>query len=205
MKKIITCMFLSLFLMVGSVEVFADNHGDRGKDRKEQRDNRRGGRNENRDNGKNNRRGAPNNSHGNKGNDKKEKDYRPGKQHNDLRPGKGHSMPAPGHGMGRPAPAPVRHHTPPPPPRPRHYAPAPPPPPRLSHMVRYATRGCRDVAVWQIDYDTYIVKYRRGNRYYTQYLYPYADRYGDRSLITVNWEPLSPWTLIPPIQLNINL
>ena len=203
MKKIITCMFLSLFLMIGSVETFADSHGDNGRDRKEQRDNRRGGRNENREKGKSHNRGS-NNRHGKKDNEKRGKDYRHGKQHNDFRPGKGHSMPAPGHGVRRHAPAHVHHHHPHP--RPHHYAPAPPPPPpRLSHMVRYATRGCRDVAVWQIDYDTYIVKYRRGNRYYTQYLYPYADRYGDRSLITVNWQPLSPWTLIPPIQLNINL
>ena len=41
--------------------------------------------------------------------------------------------------------------------------------------------------VWQIDYDTYIVRYRRGNRFYTQRIYPYRDVYGPRNTISVNW------------------
>ena len=216
MKKIITCLLLSLFFTIGSGEVFADNRGDRGRDRKEQRDNRRNGSHENRGRERDDRRGN-NNRPGYKGRDQKGKDSRHWKDNKDYRPGKGHSMPAPGYDMRRHEPG--RHHTPPPPPRPRRYAPPPPPPrrpnhyapvpppppPHLGYMVDYVTRGCRDVAVWQIDYNTYIVKFRRGNRFYTQYLYPYDDMYGDRSLITVNWQPLSPWTLIPPIQLNINL
>lgn len=86
-----------------------------------------------------------------------------------------------------------------------HHAPAPPMPPRLKHMVHHATRGCHDVDVWQVNHDTYIVKYRKGRRYYTQYLYPYSERYGNINLISLNWQPLSPWNLIPRIQLNINL
>ena len=79
------------------------------------------------------------------------------------------------------------------------------PPPHLSPMVSKLTRGCQDVNVWQIDRETYLVKYRKGNRHYTRRLYPYANRYDNASLINVNWQPLSLWTLIPPIQLNINL
>lgn len=192
MKRIVTCMLLSLFLSAGTVGVMAST--GKSPDKKEQRDKRNDGRKQNKkQNNKNDR---------NKGK-KSGKDYRPGK---------GHSLPAPGHNASRPAPAPVHrpvsggHHTPPPPPPGAHrHSPIPPPPPRLSSMVSHATRGCRDVAVWQVNPDTYIVKYRKGRRYYTQYLYPYSGRYGDCSLITVNWQPLSPWTLIPPIQLNINL
>lgn len=190
MRKIMTCILLSLCISVGTVDVFASGGSDRGNERKEQRD--KGNKND-----KNNQRG--NRLPGNKS-DKDKKNSK------DLRPGKGgHSLPAPGHNAGRPAlaprPAPAPVHRPAP--RPSHYAPAPPP--GLGPMVSHATRGCRDVAVWQVDHDTYVVKYRRGKKYYTQYLYPYAGRYGDRSLISVNWQPLSPWTLIPPIQLNINL
>lgn len=186
MKRIITCMLLSLFLTAGTGGVMAST--GKSPDKKEQRDKR---------------------SDGRKHNNKKDRDKgkRRGKG-KDYRPGKGHSLPAPGHNASRPVRAPGyhhvggSHHTPPPPCR-HHHTPAPPP--HLSRMVRHATRGCRDVAVWQVNHDTYIVKYRKGRRYYTQYLYPYSGRYGDCSLITVNWQPLSPWTLIPPIQLNINL
>lgn len=91
----------------------------------------------------------------------------------------------------------------------KHVGTPPPPPasmpPRFSPMLSKITKGCHDVNVWQIDHDTYIVKYRKGNRHYTRRFYPYADRYGKASLINVNWQPLSLWTLIPPIQLNINL
>lgn len=87
----------------------------------------------------------------------------------------------------------------------RHYAPVPLPPPHLCKMVRYATRGSRDVAVWQISPDTYIVKYRKGNRYYTRRLYPYSNRYGTPNHISVNWVPKSPWTFIPSINVNIDL
>ena len=191
MRKIMTCILLSLFISVGTGEVFASVSNDRGGDRKEQRDK---GKNHDKGNKHHNRRpGNKKDKH-----NKKDKDFRPGRG--------GHSLPAPGHNAVRPAPghrpAPAPVHRPPH--RPHHYVPAPPPP-GLGPMVSHATRGCRDVAVWQVDHDTYVVKYRRGKKYYTQYLYPYAGRYGDRSLISVNWQPLSPWTLIPPIQLNINL
>lgn len=181
MRRMMTYLILSLFIAVGSVEAFADRHDSRGKDRErhEQRDKASKKRNS--------------------------KDYKKGKD-NRKDHGNGWSLPAP----GKKAPAP-RHKAP----APRHYAPAPhhspnrhtppPPPPRLGHMVRYATNGCHDVAVWQVDPYTYIVKYRKGRRYYTRMLYPYADRYGEPNTISVNWQPLSPWNLIPSINLNINL
>lgn len=75
----------------------------------------------------------------------------------------------------------------------------------LGDMVRYATRGYNDVAVWRVSGDTYLVKYRDGSRYYTRYLYPQTGVYGTPSLISVNWNPGSVWSLIPNVQLNINL
>lgn len=181
MRRIFTLLLLSLFLSVGSVEVFADRH-DKGGPRQEQKYNRK----DNRNHGKNH----------NKGNKGKFDKNKPGKGH-DMRPGVSHG---PKHNMG---------HNPDMGPGPRqiHHRPTPPPPapPRLPHMVNYMTRGCHDVNVWQIDDDTYIVKYRKGNRFYTRRFYPYANRYDSPSLISVNWQPMSPWTLIPPIQLNINL
>ena len=91
--------------------------------------------------------------------------------------------------------------------RPRriHHNAPPPPPPRLPHMVRHATRGCRDIAVWQIDYDTYIVRYRKGNLFYTRRFYPYINSFDKPRLVSVNWMPQSPWIAIPSIHLNINL
>ncbi len=189
MRRITITLILSLFLALGTGVAYADRHNDR--DRHEQRDRGRG----------NNNRSHGHRPGGDKGRDRwdNHKGHKPDKSWN-----KHNSAPRPGHGYGRPAP-------PPPPPRPHHYRPShyapapPPPPPHLGNMVRYATRGCRDVAVWQISPDTYIVKYRKGNRFYTRRLYPYANRYDAPNLISVNWAPMSPWTLIPSIHLNINL
>lgn len=72
-------------------------------------------------------------------------------------------------------------------------------------MVRYATRGCHDVDVWRIDDESYIVRYRKGHKYYTRRIYPYANRYGVVTVIAPNWQPLSPWINIPPVQININI
>lgn len=202
MKKITMCLLLSLLFAIGTNEAYADRHNDRGHDRKEQRYN---GRKPNNKDHKFDKKGDKGNKY--KRDDRHDKGYKSHKndRHDygkkDYNHKKGHSMPSPGYGMRNPAPRHVSHYAP----APRRHHHGPVPPPRLSHMVKYATRGCRDVAVWQINPDTYIVKYRRGNRYYTQYLYPYEEMYGDCSLITVNWQPLSPWTLIPPIQLNINI
>ncbi len=74
---------------------------------------------------------------------------------------------------------------------------------QLRKMVAYAARGGRDVRVWRISDDTYLVKYYRGGRYYTQRLYPYSGRYGSRGIVNVNWNPLSSWTLLPSINISI--
>ena len=51
-------------------------------------------------------------------------------------------------------------------------------------MVAYAARGGRDVKVWRVSDDTYVVKYLcRGGRHYTQRLYPYSGRYGSRGVV----------------------
>ncbi len=73
----------------------------------------------------------------------------------------------------------------------------------LRKMVAHAARGGRDVRVWRISDDTYLVKYYRGGRYYTQRLYPYSGRYGSRGIVNVNWNPLSSWTLLPSINISI--
>ncbi|MDE6335486.1 MAG: hypothetical protein K2L34_02840 [Muribaculaceae bacterium] len=206
------------------------NNNNGGKARQEQGNNHRpgnGGNNNRGNSGNKNHNSSGNKNHngGNKnhfGNDKKhhnDKHYgkpgnqgKPGNHGNGYQghPGGGHDAFRPGVGQYHGAPVP------PPPPAPVmrpgsgvafHPGPAmpPPPPPRLPHMVNYATRGCQDVAVWQVDPETFLVRYRRGGRWYTRYVYPYAERYGAPTLISVNWQPSAPWTLIPPIQLNINL
>lgn len=76
---------------------------------------------------------------------------------------------------------------------------------QLDKMVRYAARGAKDVSVWQIDPETFIIRYLLGNQYYTQKLYPGSCRYGARSVINNGWSPLSSWSLLPPINININL
>lgn len=75
----------------------------------------------------------------------------------------------------------------------------------LAYMVSRITRGGRDVNVWQVNPNTYVVRFRKGNHLYAQYLYPYEGRYGKRNTISVNWVPQSPWALIPSIHLNIDL
>ncbi|MCM1370000.1 MAG: hypothetical protein NC204_06455 [Candidatus Amulumruptor caecigallinarius] len=72
----------------------------------------------------------------------------------------------------------------------------------LNAMLVRALRGCDDYDVWRVDYDTYVVRYRKGNRYYTRYVYPETGRYGTPALVTLQWAPMSSWS---PIQIHINL
>lgn len=192
MRPIVTSLILSLFLSIGTNVAFADRHRDhRDRDRQEQRD-----RNHRSDRHYGNSVARP----GDRG-EKRHKDKYIDRRHDNRKHDKRY-RPVNGY---RPAPPP-QHYRPVPPPPPRRYGPVPPPPPpRLAPMVRYATIGCRDVDVWQIDYDTYIVRYRRGNRFYTQRIYPYRDVYGPRNTISVNWTPSDPWVAVPSIHLNINL
>lgn len=72
-------------------------------------------------------------------------------------------------------------------------------------MVHHAARGGRDIDVWMINADTYVVRYRLGGVLYAQYIYPNAGRYGARTRISVNWSPLSPWIPVPSVNFNINI
>ena len=79
------------------------------------------------------------------------------------------TAPCPG-SYGRPTPPPPPHH------RPAMMPPGHRYPDRLGHMVSRAARGARNVSVWQVDNNTYVVRYFKKGRYYTRYLYPYATR-----------------------------
>lgn len=128
--------------------------------------------------------------HNHKKNDKK--DHKPSKKdkhHFDKkRPGR------PGY-FGKPSPGPV--------PRPNAF--------HINHdrrfhdMVKHAAYGGSDVRVWQINADTYIVKYRKGRKWYTRRFYPNSGRYDAPGLININWNPMSSWTLLPSININIPL
>ena len=74
---------------------------------------------------------------------------------------------------------------------------------RFHEMVARAAYGGSDVRVWRINHDTYIVKYRKGRRWYTRKFYPYSNRYDAPGIININWNPMSAWTLIPSVNINI--
>ncbi|MDE7413810.1 MAG: hypothetical protein K2N05_08520 [Muribaculaceae bacterium] len=202
------------------------NHGNPGNFNGGNRpggNNNRPGNNNNRPGNNGNHRpgnGKPGNDHG----------YRPGGNHghhgnsalppggNYRRPGvpnrwtpsRGHSVPAPGH-MGRP----VYHH-----------------PPRLGSMVRHVVGPGRYDRVWLVAPGQYAVRFFNNGRYYMQYIWPESGRYGnpfqivmnapgewyaygnpnqwyyddgDVLRISVNGGFVSPWTLIPSVEININL
>lgn len=199
MRRIVTTLLLSLVLTTGSGVAFADRTHDRGHDRKEYRPqgNHRPG---------NGHSGSNRPGNGNHGNNRPGNSQHHDKdKHDDRRPGWGqnnHNNRPPqnsGHSMGRPGFQSGPHHSmTPPPPRPHYHS-------NLAPMVRHAVRGARDVNIWQIDPETFVVRFRIGNRLYAQYIYPYSGIYGERSLISVNWLPQSPWIPIPPVTLNINI
>ncbi|MDE6339567.1 MAG: hypothetical protein K2K97_07245 [Muribaculaceae bacterium] len=74
---------------------------------------------------------------------------------------------------------------------------------RFHAMVANAARGGSDVRVWRINPDTYIVKYRIGHRWYTRRFYPHTGRFDAPGIININWNPMSGWTLLPSININI--
>lgn len=177
MRTTFILLLLSMFISTGTGEALADRP-DKGRPRQEQRVNK-----DKKEHGGKKKPNSKNNRHKDKHHP--QKGFKPDKNRPGIGPAHHGPSPKPGHN--------IRPGTP------------PPPPPHLPDMVRYATKGCHDVNVWQINNDTYIVKYRKGKKFYTREIYPYAQRYGNVNLISVNWQPLSPWTLIPSIQLNINL
>lgn len=78
-------------------------------------------------------------------------------------------------------------------------------PPKLDYMVRHIDRGAKDVSVWQVDYNTYVVRYRKGHKWYKRLFNPYTGHYSSPALINVNWQIPGSWIQIPPIQININI
>lgn len=178
MKKFTLSLLLSILLAGGySGMAFADKHHNNGRDRQEHRDNRFNSHNNKHNNGKDNKWKGHNKNHG----------------HGAWNNNGHHNKPG-----WRP--------TPPPPPR------AVPLPhhgynierdPRFRSMIAHAINGGTDYRVWRISYDTYIVKYRKGRRWYTRRFYPYANRYDAPGVISINWNPLSAWTLLPSININI--
>ncbi len=185
MRRLIVTTFLSLFLISGTGIAFADNHRSGGHDngRREQSFNKTRP-NGNKPNGNNPAPGKDQPTGGHRPENVGQPDHRPSFQ---------------------PA-APVRNNVG----APKHYSHAYHYPTYMVHdnlgyMVSHITRGGSDVTVWQVDATTYAVRFRKGNHLFVQYLYPYDGRYGQRSTISVNWSPLAPWTLIPNINLNINL
>lgn len=190
MRRTIVTSLLALFLISGTGFAYADHHrGGNDKDRKEWKHDKKrpGGKKDKHDGKKNKHR------------------YRKDNRHDSRHHG------GPGFGFTPPRPTP-----PPPPPPPRHHV------PRhynhayyypggysvhenLGYMISRVVGGGRDFNVWQVDEGTYVVRFRKGRKLYTQYLYPYEGRYGKRSSVSLNWAPQSPWSLIPSIHLNFNL
>lgn len=163
------------------------------------------------------------NKHKNNGHDKKPPVNRPGYKPNGSHPRPGHgghsSHFRPAHNHIRPVPHPVYrpHH-----PNHAHY-------PALRSLIRRAIRGGSGYTVWQVAPETYVVRYLLGNNYYMQCFYPSTGRYGEPFpiyningrwydddnyeyyddgnvlRISLNGNPLNPWTLIPSVNLNLRL
>lgn len=131
------------------------------------------------------------------------------------RPGHGSSVKAPGHHAG-PRPGYGNHHH----------------PPRLAPMVKHCVGRGRYDHVWMVGPGQYAVRFFRNGKYYMQYIWPETGRYGspfriimnapgewyaynnrnqlyyeegNTLRISLNGSPMSPWTLIPSVELNINL
>ena len=145
------------------------------------------------------------------GNHHKPKGPKPGNNPVHRPWGHGSSVSAPGHHAGYAN----RHH-----------------PPRLGPMVKHCVGRGRYDHVWMVGPGQYAVRFFRNGHYYMQYIWPETGRYGSpfrivmaspgewyaynnrnqwyyedgNSLrISLNGSPLSPWTLIPSVELNINL
>lgn len=155
--------------------------------------------------------------------------HRPGGNHGNsaVKPGKPNHHPGnkPGHNgsswrPGNSVNAPGHYY------RPHHH------PPKLGYMVNHAIRGGRYDNVWMVGPGQYAVRFFRNGRHYMQYIWPETGRYGTpfrvvmaapgqwyaydncnqwyyddgNSLrISLNGSYLTPWTLVPSIELNINL
>lgn len=194
--------------------------------------NNRPGNNNNRPGNNNNRPGNNNHRPGNN-NRPGTPPSKPGNPNH--RPGNSVSKPgSPSHHPGGPAVKPG-HHSPAWRPGSSALAPghgARPHHPKLGYMVNHAIRGGRYDRVWMVAPGQYAVRFFRNGNYYMQYIWPEYGRYGDpfriisggpgrwymygnpnqiyyddgNSLrISLNGSYMDPWTLIPSIELNINL
>ena len=178
-------------------------------------------------NNKNDKRGHDKNQ-GNHGHNKHDHDKWGGNSHNRPGgPGHGSHKPPvkPGHHSG-PAWRPGSSAAAPGFGRPHHHH------PKLGYMVNHAIRGGRYDNVWMVAPGQYAVRYFRNGYYYMQYIWPETGRYGSpfrivmsgpgqwyaygnpnqwyyddgaTLRISLNGSPMDPWTLIPAIELNINL
>lgn len=203
MRNLFTSLALSLvLLMSGSSVAYAGGRHDNGRAHNEQKQNgHRGNGNINKNKGNKHPGGKPGNGHVTPG----KPGGKPGNGH--VTPGKpgGNSVPRPG-GYGKPTPPPPPHsygrpghHYRPPRVAPaNHYYPD-----RLGFMIRQATVGARNIAVWEVEPGTYMLRYTRGGVEYLRYIYPNLNRYGSIQILTPGWQPYSSWLSVPAIQLNL--
>ena len=161
MKKFVYTLIAIMALGMTSVPAYADHHGHGDRPGREQRDNGRGKGHDN-DRGK----GYKDKKKGDKHHHKGDK-YRGPKHDRPQAPWQSHDR---------------RHRQPP-----RHYRPAPPPPPRHSHMgygygydykhnkrlhkmIKKYGKGYRDVRVWQLAPDRYVMCYMNAGHYFMREL-----------------------------------
>lgn len=171
---------------------------------------------EHRDDRKNHGHASGNNRHGkNDRKDKHHKDY--GRKDHHGTP----NQPGFNHNHGNPPHvAPKPHHN-------NHHPDA-----HFNKMVRHAIGGGKNAVVWQIGPFEYIVKFKKGKNHYMRRFYTNTGQYGPVSRIViagpdewylafdrnrryrsngshlnvyVNGTPLSPWTLIPDIDINVHI
>ncbi len=153
MKRLIYTLIAVMALGLVSVPAYADHREHGNRPGREQRDNGRG-------------KGYKNNKKGDKHHHKGDK-YRGPKHDRPQAPWQNHDR---------------RHRQPP-----RHYRPAPPPPPRHSHMgygygydykhnkrlhkmIKRYGKGYRDVRVWQLSPDRYVMCYMNAGHYFMREL-----------------------------------
>ena len=153
MKKFIYTLIAIMALGITSVPAYADHHGHGNRPGREQRDNDR-------------RKGNKDKKKGDKHHNKGDK-YRGPKHDRPLAPWQSNDK---------------RHRQ-----APWHYRPAPPPPPRHSHMgyghgydykhnkrlhkmIKKYGKGYRDVRVWQLSPDRYVMCYMNAGHYFMREL-----------------------------------
>lgn len=64
---------------------------------------------------------------------------------------------------------------------------------RINQMIAQVSRGARNVRAWQVDRNTFVVQFFRNGRWYTQRIYPFADRYDRVYEVDNYWRPQTAW------------